>query len=240
MAKLLVTLMLFIIGAGTNAYAQQKVQRDKHGQPAAVQLENVHIQAQSIAYFFSRFSLSHNIPVGLEIASNDNEFIVYDLELKKGTVADLLNQFVKAHNQYTWQTVDGVINVFPKDSYRDLAISDLLNTHVVSFRIAENTSCFAFVDSLLATAEVKKQLVESGISQSGLNFSGGYFPQLGPSFTFNVSNMTVKSILNKVAKESPLARMWVTKKYGAEQKFFISLQAFHADAVPAPDFKVTP
>src|SRR5687767_8094111 len=124
----------------------------------------------------------------------------FDLELDKGTVADLLHQFVKAYNQYTWQTVDGVINVFPKESYRDLAMAELLKTRIASFNIGENTSCFRFVDSLLATPEVKNQLAASGISQSGLNFSGGYFPQLGRSFTLDVSDMTLRSILNKVGK----------------------------------------
>src|SRR5688572_14913412 len=120
MTRLPLMLMLIFLGAGASAYAQREIQPGKHQQPAAVQLENVHIQAQSIESFFSRLSLSHNIPVGLEIASNDDEFTIYDLKLDKGTVADLLNQFVKAHNLYTWQTVEGVINVFPKDSYRDL------------------------------------------------------------------------------------------------------------------------
>ena len=203
-----------------------------------MQLENVHIQAQSIESFFSTLSLSHNVPVGLEIGSNDNEFSLYDVELKKGTVADLLNQFVKAHNQYTWETVDGVINVFPKENYRDLPIADLLKTQIANFKIEENTSCFRLIDSLLATPEVKKRLAASGITLSGLNFSGGYFPQLGRSFTLNVSDMTLRSILNKVAKESPLARMWVAKKYGTEQKFFIRLQAFSPDAPAGADFNV--
>src|SRR5687768_14734774 len=127
MTRLRVTLMLMFL-AGSTVHAQNEGHPRKHEQPDAVQLENVHIQAQSVASFFSELSLSHNVPIGLEIASNDSEFMVYDMELKKGTVADLLNQFVKAHNLYTWQTVDGVINIFPKDNYRDLAIADLLTT----------------------------------------------------------------------------------------------------------------
>jgi len=240
MTRLPLMLMLIFLGAGASAYAQKEIQPGKHQQPAAVQLENVHIKAQSVESFFSKFSFTHNVPVGLEIASNDNEFIIHDLELDKATVADLLNQFVKAYNQYTWQTVDGVINVFPKESYRDLAMAELLKTRIAIFKIGENTSCFRFVDSLLATPEVKNQLAASGISQSGLNFSGGYFPQLGRSFTLDVSDMTLRSILNKVAKESPLARMWVAKKYGTRQEFFIHLQAVHPDSPPEADFKVTP
>ena len=224
--------------AGTTVYAQNEVQPRKHEQPEAVQLENVHIQAQSVESFFSELSLSHNVPIGLEIASNDNPFITYDVEVKKGTVADLLNQFVKAHNLYTWQAVDGVINVFPKENYRELAMADLLKTQIASFKIEENTSCFRLVDSLLATPEVKKQMAATRIKQSGLNFSGGYFPQLGRSFTLDVSDMTLRSILNKVAKESPLARIWVAKKYGTNQEFFIHLQAFHPDALPGVKFDI--
>ena len=231
------TLILMFL-AGATAYAQNEAQPRKHEQPDAVQLENVHIQAQSVASFFSELSLSHNVPIGLEIATNDSEFMVYDMELKKGTVAELLNQFVRAHNLYTWQTVDGVINIFPKDNYRDLAIADLLKTQIASFKIEQNTSCFRLVDSLLATPEVKKQMAASGIKQSGLNFSGGYFPQLGRTFTLDVSDMTLRSILNKVAKESPLARIWVAKKYGTRQEFFIRLAAFHPDAPPGVKFDI--
>ena len=239
MVRKLAIIILLLISAGS-AYAQPESQRTKHEQPAAMQLENVHIQAQSIERFFSKFSLNYNVPVGLEIASNDDESIIYDVELKKGTVADLLNQFVKAHNLYTWQTVEGVINVFPKDSYRDLPMADLLKTRIASFKIAENTSCFRLVDSLLATPELENQMVASDISQSGLNFSGGYFPQLGRSFTLDVSDMTLRSILNKVAKESPLARMWAAKKYGTRQEFFIRLKAVHPDAPPGAHFNDIP
>jgi len=238
MARILAIMMLLLVGAGTSAFVQQDGPGSKHEQPAARQLENVHIQAQSIESFFSELSLSHNVPVGLEIATNDNEFINYDVELKKGTVADLLNQFVEAHNLYTWQTDEGVINIFPKDSYRDLAIAELLDTQIASFKIGENTSCFRLVDSLLATPQVKKQMAASGIKQSGLNFSGGYFPQLGRAFTLDVSDRTLRSILNKVVKESPLARTWVAKKYGTRQEFFIRLHAFHSDALPGVKFDI--
>ena len=237
MTILRVTLMLMFL-AGATVHAQNEVQPRRHERPEAVQLENVHIRAQTVASFFSDLSLSYDVPIGLEIAANDSEFMVYDVEFKKGTVADLLNQFVKEHNLYTWQTVDGVINIFPKDNYRDLPIADLLKTRIASFKIEENTSCFRLVDSLLSTPEVQKQMAASGIEQSGLNFSGGYFPQLGRSFTLEVSDMTVRSILNKVVKDSPLARIWAAKKYGTRQEFFIRVNAHHPDAPPGIKFDI--
>lgn len=227
MFRMLLTLMVIVLGS-VGGYAQKQSEANKFEQPHAVRLENVRIRAQSIEKFFSKLSLSYDIPVGLEVAANDDEFATYDVEFKNGSLEDLLNLFVKTHNQYTWATVDGVINIFPKDGYRDSAINELLTTEISNFKIEENTSCFKLVDLLLATSEVKTRLEVNGLTQSGLNFSGGYFPQLGPRFKLEVSNMTVRSILNKVAKESPLARIWVTKKYGAESTFFIRLKAYHS------------
>ena len=224
-------ILTVIVSGSVGGYAQRPGEPNKFEQPHAVRLEKVRIRAQSIERFFSKLSLSYDIPVGLEVAANDDEFATYDVEVKNGSVEDLLNQFVKAHNQYTWATVDGVINVFPKDGYRDAAINELLTTEIPSFKIGKNTSCFKLVDLLLATSEVKSKLEAIGLTQSGLNFSGGYFPQLGPRFTLEVTNMSVRSILNKVAKDSPLARMWATKKYGPESTFFIRLQAYHSDTV---------
>ena len=215
---------------GTTLYAQKTRDPGKHEPLSTLPLENVHIEAQSIESFFSDLSLHYDIPIGLEIASNDDPFAMYDMEFKRGTLADFLNQFIKTYSLYTWDTRDGVINIFPKDGYRDLVIDSLLNTQVASFRIEANTSCRDAVDLLLATAEVKRKLQATGITQSGLNFSGVYFPQLGREFTLDVSVTTVKSILNKVAKDSPLARIWVSKKNGHDQTFFIRFHASHPDS----------
>jgi len=220
-------IMMTFFYAATTLHAQKPTETRKRENLSSLPLENVHIEAQGIELFFSDLSLDHDIPVGLEIASNDDAFARYDIEFKKGTVADFLNQFTKAYNLYSWDIKDGVINIFPKAGYRDLVLDSLLNTQIANFRIGANTSCWKAVDLLLATVEVKRNLQASGMTQSGLNFSGGYFPQLGREFTLDVSDMTVKSILNKMAKDSPLARMWAGKKYGYEQTFFIRFHALH-------------
>ena len=232
MPKIQLTLTLGIaifFSFGNNVYAQKPDQTTKLENLAALQLENVHIEAQGIESFFSELSLEYGIPIGLEIASNDNHFEQYDIELKKGTLADLLDKFVKAYNLCTWDITDRVINIFPKDGYRDLMIGELLKTQVASFKINENTDCWKAVDMLLTTPEIKSKLATSGFSKSGLNFSGSYIPHLGREFTLDVSNMTMKSILNKVAHDSPLARIWIIKKYGDEQTFFLRFHASHGD-----------
>lgn len=196
---------------------------------ATMQLENVKIKTQGVESFFSELSLYYNIPVGLEIAINDNEFNTYKIDFKKGALSDLLTQFVNQHNEYTWDIKDGVINIFPKDSYRDSAIYALLKTEISSFSVKERTSCWDLESALIATPEIEKVLVANGLTRNKRNFTGAYIPQLGRRFTLDVSDMMLKSILNKVIKESPTAKFWCIKRYSDNQTFFISLNAQHED-----------
>lgn len=231
MLKILLVVSLGMAMTFSTLRDQQKSTRpSRPNNLATLSLENIHIQAQSIESFFSDLSLSHNIPIGLEIAATDNELAIYDIDFKKGTLADLLDQFVRVHGSYSWEMKDGVINIFPRDSYRDFAINELLKTEVAVFRIDPDTSGWKLVESLLSTPEVRSKMQARGITSSGLNFSGGYFPQLGRTFELDVSNTTVKSILNRVARDSQLARMWVAKKYDSDQSFFIRLKSLPPDS----------
>jgi hypothetical protein len=159
------------------------------------------------------------------MASNDNALSMYEINLKKGTLTELLDQFTRHHTQYSWELNDGVVNIFPKDGYREFVLAEILKARVNEFSIKKKTSCWEFVDSLLATSEVQNVLKTHGMAQSGLNFSGAYFPQLGAQFRFEATNSTLKRILNTVVKESPIAKIWVIKKYTFNQTFYLSLNA---------------
>jgi hypothetical protein len=87
------------------------------------------------------------------------------------------------------------------------------------------------VDSLLATPEATNFIKANALTQSGLNFSGAYIPQLGRKFTLEVSNMSVRAILNQTVKQSPTAKIWVIKRYDSNHTFFIRLNARHEDAL---------
>lgn len=221
--------LVTIFGATSFIYAQESAVASKDGDLATRQLENVEIEGQGVEALLTDLSLSYNIPIGLEVAPNDDEFTIYTLDLKKGTLTDLLNQFVRQHNQYTWQIKDGAVNIFPKPNFRDFVLDELLKVQISKFSVKENTGCWALVNSLTDTVEVQKVLKTHGISRSGLNFSGGYFPQVGRHFKLDVSDMTVKTILNKVIKESPIAKIWLIKKHSYDQTFVIWLNARHEE-----------
>lgn len=228
--SLAICVLVLFVAVNDFCSAQGRTIANQSNNLTARQLGKVHIEQQSLASLLSDLSLSYEIPIGLELAVNDDELAVHKIDFSGGSLSDLLTQFVAQHSQYTWEIKDGVVNIFPKDKYRDLILDELLSAKIGAFSIKANTSCWDLQKSLTSTPEIRRIREVYGIAPSGFNFTGLYFPQLGRDFTLDVSNMTVKSILNKVVKDSPTARYWVIKRHTDDQTFFIRLGARHEDS----------
>lgn len=234
MLRFSVYVLVVLFGTTSLVCARGSVAANRDTDLPSRQLENVQIEGQSIEALLTDLSLSYDIPIGLEIAPHDDEFTIYTLDLKRGTLTDLLTQFVNQHNQYTWEIKDGVVNIFPKPGYRDFILDELLKVKIRNFSVKENSGCLKLADSLTDTVEVQKVLKTYGMTRSGSNFSGAYFPQLGRRFKLDVSNMTVKAILNRVIKESPIAKIWLIKKHNFDRTFVISLNARQEEVECSP------
>jgi hypothetical protein len=197
---------------------------------AAMRLENVRIEGQTVGEFFSALSLSHDIPIGVETDLGDgDEDTPYEVDFRAGTLADLLDQFVARHDRYAWGIKGGVVNIFPKDNYRDVILGELLRAEIHSFSVKEGTSCPSLEESLVNTPEIKRILAHYGITHRRSDPSGFYIPQLGRDFKLDISNQTLRTILNKVIRESPIARSWVVKRDVSDQALLVSLSARHED-----------
>jgi len=229
MSRFVVCVSVLLLTATTVLYARRGAVAVTQNDLGTRSLENVKIEAQSIGALLEKLSLPYDIPIGVEIASNDDERVDYQLDFKKGSLSDLLNEFVAKHDQYTWEIRDGAVNIFPKDKYRDALFRDLLATQIGSFAVKKKTSCLELAKSLAATSEVRKVLAAHGTSYQERSFSGGYFPQVGQNFALDVSNMTLRSTLNKVIKESPAARFWLVTR-NSDQTVFLSVGARFEDS----------
>src|SRR5262245_47254357 len=196
MSRFLGCILALLLATTTVFYARRGVAVTQNDL-ATRSLENVKIEAQSIGALLEKLSLHYDIPVGFEAASNDDERVNYQLDFKKGSLSDLLNEFVARHDQYAWEIRDGVVNIFPKYNYRDALFRDLLATQIDSFGVKKKTSCMELAKSLAATSEVRRVLAAHGTSYRERDFSGGYIPQVGQDFALTVSNMALKSTLNK-------------------------------------------
>lgn len=228
MSRFAVCVLALLLATTTVFYGRRGVAATQNDL-ATRSLENVRIEAQSIGSLLGKLSLFYDIPVGFEAASNDDERVDYQLDFKKGSLSDLLNEFVAQHDQYIWEIRDGVVNIFPKDKYRDALFRDLLATQINSFAVKKKTSCLELAKSLATTPEVRKVLAAYGTSYRERDFSGAYIPQVGQNFALDVSNMTLKSTLNKVIKESPAARFWLVTR-NSDQTFFLSVGARFEDS----------
>lgn len=201
-----------------------------HEKLAAMRLENVRIEAQGIRQLFSRLALSYDIPIGIEIATNENEIAEYSLDLKDGSLSDLLTKFVTEHKEYRWEISGGAVNIVPNDGFRDAVLEQILDTEISRMSIRENTSCGEFERKVFSTPELRQILEATGMTSGDGHLSGPYIPQLGRHFSLDVSNMRLRTILNRVISESPVAKIWVGQRRISDRRLLIRLNARHEDS----------
>ena len=137
-----------------------------------MQLPPRQIQEQGIEAFFSDLSLTYDIPIALEIASNNDGLATYMIDFKGGTLSEFLTRFVAEHKEYTWEIKDGVVSVFPKEKYRDLPeVKSLLErNHVTVPRLSD----YAYFPSIYSK----------------------------PDVDLSISHSDVRGVLKKIARES--------------------------------------
>jgi hypothetical protein len=224
----LATILAMCCASSSFAYTQSVTVWAKAD--AATQLPAMQIEGQGIEAFFSDLSLTYDIPIALEIASNNDELATYRTDFNGGTLSEFMLRFVAQHQEYTWTINEGVLKILPKEKYRDPIFKELLGTQLKTFSISEKTSCWALEDALVSTPAVKKTLDAHSLQVSGRNFSGAYLPQLGRNFRLDIANTTLESLLNTVIKQSPVARMWFIKRHSYDRTLAIRFDARHEDA----------
>src|SRR5258706_2986562 len=150
----LAVLILAVFGVGKVVSARQVSipSRDEHF--SEMRLESVQIEARSLGQLLSRLSLSHKMQIGLEVALGDqlgDQLGDYSINFKAGSLKDFLTKLVTQHEEYQWEIKDDVVNVFPKDNYRDVVVEELLSTEIGRFSVKQKTSCWDLENALADT-----------------------------------------------------------------------------------------
>lgn len=214
-----------ILIAGDSLQAQDNAVARTRINLAQMRLENAQIEREGIGELFAALSFTYNIPVGLEIARGGDEPSLYRLDFQQGMLSDLLTQFVAQYDEYTWKIENGVLSVLPKEGYRDPVVRELLLTEISTFSVPEKTTAWSFGKSLLSIPETKRILELYATTYDTGYLGGFYIQQLGQEFSFEVSGIRMKSILDKVVKESPVARNWIISNRTSAQKIFLRVNA---------------
>lgn len=200
-------ILVITISSPYAAEAQSRDSAKRNTDLATRLIKNVELDGQ-LWNLVARLSLTYDIPIGLEISADEQLSDNYRLELSEGTIADLMGQITSQNERYDWLIENGVVNIFPREKHRDPFLAELLKVRIGSFDVSRNSDCLKLEDDLVKTPEVKAVIDAHGM-RTGVNFTGFYIPQLGQDFFLKVSDITLKALLNRIVRESPLARTWI-------------------------------
>lgn len=231
-ARPLLLARCFVLLLGVNGLVAAQVPGSadlKTDQPltATLQLEDVRLKG-NLAALLSQLALQHDIPIGFEHAMNAADVSERRMRFERITLADLLTQLVANYKQYSWEIRDGVVCVFPKEGYRDPILERILNVEIKTFSLKKGTLTEAAEAALLNTPELTEAIDAYGLSTpNGYILSGFYFPQLGRNFTLDASDTTMLSILNRIIKESLVAKFWSISRSSSSHMLFLDLAASH-------------
>ena len=227
--------LLLLVNTQSSLTAQQVFRVDSNPSQSlpTKQLDDVRLRGYNEALLLADLSLFYEIPIGFEVAMNGGEFVELRMDLKKATLAEVLDRFVAEHPEYQWEISDGVVNVFPKEGRRDPLLQQILNKQIAKFSVKEKTATWDVGTTLLATPELKPLITSYALTTPGWSFSGFFIPNVGRTFKLDLSNTTVRAILNNIVKGSPTAKFWLISRNSAEHVLSISLSARHEDS-PRP------
>jgi hypothetical protein len=189
-------------------------------------LKNVALEGQ-LSHLLTKLSLDYDIPMGLEISSDEQLSNRYRVELSEGTIADLMGQIIRQNERYDWLIENGVVNIFPLHQYRDAFLAELLKVRFGSFVVKKASDCWKLENDLVNTSEIKAVLNAHGMRSTGADFTGFYIPQLGQEFSLKASDTTLKALLNRIISESPLARTWIIRTDSSSRTLNLAVASRH-------------
>jgi len=192
---------------------------------ASKQLDDMRLRGCGVAGLMADLSLWYDIPIGFEVAMNTGDCARLRMDFKQATLVEVLNQFVAEHSEYEWEISNGVVNVFPKEGRRDPILQQILSAEIGIFSIKEGSVTWEVEKALLGTPQVAAVMDSYGLKAPNWNFSGFYLPNVGPNFKIDVSNMSVRSVLNNIVKESKTAKFWSVSRDSIEHTLYLKLTA---------------
>lgn len=205
----------------TQTRGQVAAAAKERGDLTGLPLHAVSIKRSNVPLALSDIADTYDVPIGVEISPDDDlqkeRHIV--VRLDSGTLKDVLNSVVSQNPLYDWDIEDGVVNVFPKGN-REPLLKALLETRMGAFSIPPGTTRFTFRETLTESPELKGVLSGFGVKSNNEIFLSRDVAALGPNFSLNLSDVTVKTVLNRVIRDSN-ARYWIVNRDGPERQYLL-------------------
>lgn len=168
----------------------------------------------TVPIILQTLSSEYKVPVGLEIISytkSKGEGKKINVDFRKGTLSELLDQVVREDPRYKWEVVSGVINVFPREG-----ADSLLGTKVKRFQVSQQNRDET-KRAIFNLPEVSSALSQRGIQPSQIAFSVSSGKDK-VRLSLDLQGTSVRDILNEIAKTTSF---WVTTRFGENDEFFV-------------------
>lgn len=187
-----------------------------------VAVNDLEIEAENINKLLPKIAYKYGVPISLEIATNEDLLKSKGLrvQVKKGTLADVLDQVVRQKTSYTWEAAGSTIRVFPKSDFRDPLLQTLLEMRISHFTLRKSIAKLNFRQALTRRPELKELLASYGVRPSNEAFSRYDIEPFGGDFSLDVENMSVRSILDSVIQNSK-TKYWFIKRDEENKGFFL-------------------
>lgn len=219
--KFLILSTVLIIFLAASSFAQSET-RGLQPTDTSIAVTDVQIEGQNINKLLANVAYKYNVPISLEIATNEDLLKSKSLtvRLKKGTLADVLDDIVRQKPTYMWEASENTIKVFPKSDYRDPVLQTLLEVKIARFVVRKGTARLTFRTALTRSPELKVLLESYGVRPLNEGFAHSDYQSLGGDFSLDLENVTVRSILDNVIQSSK-TKYWFIKRDEENKAFFL-------------------
>jgi len=214
------TIAILIFAAGPS-FAQSEMQPlEKRLSDMAV--TNLQIEGSNINKLLAQIAYKYDVPISLEVATNEDllKSKTLTVQLKKATLADVLDDIVRQKPAYTWEVSESSIRVFPKSEFRDPLLQSLLELRIDRFVLPKRAAKLTFRQTLSNRPEFKSLLASYGVSSSIEVFSAYDIAPFGNDFSLDVENATVRSILDSIIRASPI-KYWFINRHGDNRQYLV-------------------
>lgn len=203
-------------------YATDALAQDKRQGLSQLAVRKVQMHADNIGLILSRFSDHYDIPIGFEVATDDDLSIIRSItiDVTDGTVEDVLNSIVNQNPIYAWEIRDDVVNVFPRERNRDVLLKKVLETRLERISIGKQTTRFMLRQTLCEDAAVLKILSEYNVKPANETFGSRDLGKIDRDFSFGASNVSVATVLNRVIRNSK-TKYWIIMRYGDQKQYLM-------------------
>lgn len=213
--------MLVLVAFASSSLAQSDP-RTLVRNGSAVTVTDLQIEARNINHLLAKIAYTYNVPISLEVATNEDLLKGKSLkvQLKKGTLADVLDNIIRQKPSYIWEASEGGMRVFPKRKYRDPLLETLLETRIGRFTVSKSIGKLNFREALTRRPELAYLLASYGVRPSNEAFHRLDIQPLGGDFSLDLENVSVRSIMDSVIKNSR-TKYWFINRNGDNREYLL-------------------